>query len=178
MYSPTDINSIFEKITEYYQEPVKIGSRCQSHYFYRVEDLSEEDLNVCAEHVAYRIKNVLSPQEPQLFIKLPGGYSFFALWLCAIYSEIIPSTEEIAFEQYLKSKAASGYFEKYKGFNTVLITDVITTARSTLEAHTKLSLKGIPILSWVALIDRTFGPGPVPVISAYTGGPITLLNTF
>ena len=176
MYSPDDINKIFENITEYYQEPISIGSRCQSNYFYRVEDLSEEDLNICAEHVAYRIKNVLSPQEPQLFLKLPGRYSFFAERLYAVYSEIIPCTEEIVFDQYLKSKAATGYFEKYKGFNTVLITDVITTARSTLEAHTKLSLKGIPILSWVALIDRTFGPGPVPVISAYTGGPVILNN--
>ena len=145
MYSPDDINKIFENITEYYQEPISIGSRCQSNYFYRVEDLSEEDLNICAEHVAYRIKNVLSPQEPQLFLKLPGGYSFFAERLYAVYSEIIPCTEEIVFDQYLKSKAATGYFEKYKGFNTVLITDVITTARSTLEAHTKLSLKGILI---------------------------------
>ena len=176
MYSPDDINKIFENITEYYQEPISIGSRCQSNYFYRVEDLSEEDLNICAEHLAYRIKNVLSPQEPQLFLKLPGGYSFFVERLYAVYSEIIPCTEEIVFDQYLKSKAATGYFEKYKGFNTVLITDVITTARSTLEAHTKLSLKGIPILSWVALIDRTFGPGPVPVISAYTGGPVILNN--
>ncbi|MGI6681266.1 MAG: hypothetical protein ACOX3T_07290 [Bdellovibrionota bacterium] len=178
MYSPDEISEIFEKISDYYQEPVNIGSRCQSNYYYRVENLSEKDLNICAEHVAYRIRNVLSPQEPQLFIKLPGGYSFFAERLYAVFSEIISNSEEIAFEQYLKNQIQSGYLDKYKGYNTVLITDVITTARSTLEAHTKLSLRGIPILSWVALIDRTFGPGPVPVISAYTGSPVKLLNNY
>ncbi len=176
MYSSDDINDIFAKITEYYEEPIKIYSRCQSHYFYRVENLSEDELNLCAEHVAYRLRNTVSPQEPKLFLKLAGGYTFFAERLCAIYSELIPNAEDIILEKYSPEKFSNGYGEKYKGVNTILITDIITTARSTLSAHTKLSLRGIPVLSWVSLIDRTFGPGPVPVVSAFTGAPVSLLS--
>jgi len=57
-----------------------------------------------------------------------------------------------------------------------MLTDVITTARSSLEAHTKATLRGVPVLCWATLIDRTFGPGPVPVVSALTGAPVRLLS--
>ena len=170
-----DINEIFERITETYEQPVPIGGRCESNTYYRVEALSESDLDACAEYVAYRIKNVVSPQAPQLFLKLPGGYSFFAERLCAVYSEIAGG-KEVPLEQYLESKISNGHGTKYRGYNAVLITDVITTARSSLEAHTKATLRGIPVLCWATLIDRTFGPGPVPVVSAFTGAPVRLLT--
>lgn len=171
-----EIEEIFERITERYQDPVPIGGRCESTVYYRTEDLTEEDLSICAEYVANRIYNVLSPLEPQLFLKLPGGYSFFAERLSAFYSELYPSAEEIPLEQYLESKLSNGHGEKYKGYNTILVTDVITTARSSLEAHTKATLRGIPVLCWATLIDRTFGPGPVPVVSAFTGAPVRVLT--
>ena len=171
-----DINQIFLNITESYEVPVPIGGRCESNIYYRTEDLTENDLNACAEYVADRIKKVIHPQKPQLFLKLPGGYSFFAERLCAVYSEIIPGSKDIPIEQYLESKLGNGHGEKYKGFNTILVTDVITTARSSLEAHTKATLRGIPVLCWATLIDRTFGPGPVPVVSAFTGEPVRVLT--
>ena len=174
MSSVEDINEIFERITEHYEEPVPIGGRCESHVYYRVEDLTESDLNVCAEYVAHRIHNVISPQLPELFLKLPGGYTFFAERLCAMYSEI--AGREIPLEQYLESKLSNGHGQKYRGHHAILVTDVITTARSSLEAHTKATLKGIPVLCWATLIDRTFGPGPVPVVSAFTGAPVRLLT--
>ncbi|MCO6429700.1 MAG: phosphoribosyltransferase [Deltaproteobacteria bacterium] len=173
MKSVDDINEIFGRITEQYETPVPIGGRCESNVYYRVEDLSDEDLNACAEYVAHRIKNVLNPQVPHLFLKLPGGYSFFAERLCAVYSEI--SGDDIPLEQYLESKLSNGHGEKYRGRNAVLVTDVITTARSSLEAHSKATLKGIKVLCWATLIDRTFGPGPVPVVSSFTGAPVRLL---
>lgn len=176
MSSIEEINEIFEKITETYEEPVPIGGRCESNVYYRVEDLTDSDLNACAEYVAYRIRNVAAPQSPQLFLKLPGGYSFFAERLSAVYSELFGKREEIPLEQYLESKLSNGHGEKYKGHNAVLITDVITTARSSLEAHTKATLRGIPVLCWATLIDRTFGPGPVPVVSAFTGAPVRVLT--
>lgn len=175
MATVEDINDIFERITERFEEPVPIGGRCESTVYYRTEDLTEEDLNICAEYVAERIMNVISPQHPALFLKLPGGYSFFAERLSAVYSELMPAAEEIPLEQYLESKLSNGHGERYKGYPTVLITDVITTARSSLEAHTKATLRGIPVLCWATLIDRTFGPGPVPVVSAYTGAPVRVL---
>lgn len=176
MPSAEDISEIFSKVTEQFEEPVPIGARCESTYYYRVEDLSDDDLNTCAEYVARRIKNVATLNPPQLFLKLPGGYSFFAERLCAVYSEIAGKGKEIPLEQYLESKLSNGHGEKYKGYSTVLVTDVITTARSSLEAHTKATLRGIPILCWATLIDRTFGPGPVPVVSAFTGEPVRLLT--
>lgn len=175
MVSVDEVNSIIDRITEYYEQPVPIGGRCESNIFYRIEDLTEEDLNTCAEYVAYRIDNIITPQVPQLFLKMPGGYSFFAERLCAIYSEKI-AHEEIPLEQYLESKFDNGSGKKYKGFNSILVTDVITTARSSLETHTKATLRGIPVVCWASLIDRTFGPGPVSVVSAFTGAPVRVLT--
>ena len=171
-----DINDIFRNITEQFEEPVPIGGRCESRTYYRVEDLSDDDLNACAEYVAHRIRNVLMPQEPQVFLKLPGGYSFFAERLCAVYSELTRSAGDLPLEPYVESKLSNGHGEKYRGKNAVLVTDVITTARSSLEAHTKATLKGIKVMCWATLIDRTFGPGPVPVVSAFTGAPVRLLT--
>jgi len=171
-----EISRIFEKITDNYEEPVPIGGRCESHVYYRVQELSDADFDVCAQYVAQRIKNVVAPQSPQLFLKLPGGYTFFAERLCAIYSELFGKGQEVPLEQYLESKMSNGHGDKYRGFNAVLVTDVITTARSSLEAHTRATLKGIKVLCWATLIDRTFGPGPVPVISAFTGAPVRVLT--
>lgn len=176
MVTVDQINRIFERITESYDEPVPIGGRCESNVFYRTEDLTENDLNDCAEYVADRILNVIAPQVPQLFLKLPGGYSFFAERLGAVYSELFNNSKEIPLEQYLESKLSNGHGEKYRSHNAILVTDVITTARSSLEAHTKATLRGIPVLCWATLIDRTFGPGPVPVVSAYTGAPVRVLT--
>ena len=170
-----EVNEVFERITEYYDNPVPIGGRCESTVYYRVEDLSESDLNACAEYVSQRINNVISPQAPQLFLKLPGGYTFFAERLFAIYTELNPRAN-VRLEQYLESKMSNGYAEKFRGANAILITDVITTARSSLEAHTRATLKGINVLCWATLIDRTFGPGPVPVVSALTGAPVRVLT--
>ncbi|MCB0331468.1 MAG: hypothetical protein KDD70_17475 [Bdellovibrionales bacterium] len=176
MVEVEDINEIFSRITERYQDPVPIGGRCESFTYYRTEDLSEDDLNKCALYVAQRLESVISPNHPDLFLKLPGGYSFFAERLSAVYSEQIPGHREIPLEQYLESKLGNGFGSKYKGKNAVLVTDVITTARSSLEAHTKATLRGIPVLCWATLIDRTFGPGPVPVVSAFTGDSVRLLT--
>ena len=175
MVEAEDITEIFEHITESFQEPVPIGGRCESTVYYRVEDLTEDHLNACAEYVARRIRNVVAPQKPELFLKLPGGYTFFAERLCAVYAELFGG-KEIPLEQYLESKLSNGHGEKYKGYHTILVTDVITTARSSLEAHTKATLRGIPVLCWATLIDRTFGPGPVPVVSGFTGAPVRLLT--
>ena len=69
MVSVDDINNIFSKITENYEDPVPIGGRCESNVYYRTEDLDEDDLNTCAEYVAQRIHN-LSPQDPELFFEV------------------------------------------------------------------------------------------------------------
>lgn len=176
MVSADELSKILERITEVYETPVPIGGRCESNVYYRVEDLTDSDLNACAEYVAHRLKEVLAPQTPHVFLKLPGGYTYFAERLCAMYAEFNPKLGEIPLEQYLESKLSNGHAEKYRGKNAILVTDVITTARSSLEAHTKATLRGIRILGWATLIDRTFGPGPVPVISTFTGAPVRVLT--
>lgn len=176
MVTVEDIAEIFEKITERFQDPVPIGGRCESFTYYRTEDLTDDDLQLCAEYVVQRLEDILHPYHPDLFLKLPGGYSFFAERLSAVYSERLPGHPEIPVEQYLESKLGNGFGSRYKGKNAILVTDVITTARSSLEAHTKATLRGIPVLCWATLIDRTFGPGPVPVVAAYSGDPVRLLT--
>jgi hypothetical protein len=133
------LEGIFRNITEEYEEPVPIGGRCESRIFYRVEDLSDEDLDACAEYVAGRIRNVVSPGKPELFLKLPGGYSFFAERLCAVYSELYNKGQEVPLEQYLESKMSNGHGEKYKGHNAILVTDVITTARSSVGSSPRVA---------------------------------------
>lgn len=167
-----DIHEILERITDVFENPIPIGGRCESKVYYRVEDLHEDELDTCAEYVAHRIKNVLAPMQAEFFLKLPGGYTFFAERLCAIYSQLIGLTEYLPVELYVESKLSNGYGEAYRGKNGILVTDVITTARSTLEVHSKATLRGIPVLCWATLIDRTFGPGPVPVVSAFNGSPV------
>lgn len=173
--SHEDIVRIFDSITEHYENPVAIGTRCESNVFYRVEDLTEESLNLCANAVAARIFDLMGSDEPDVFLKLPGGFSFFGERLAAVYSEYW-SKKEIAFEQILESKFFNGVTERFKGKTAVLMTDVITTARSSLELHTKATLRGIKVVCWTSLIDRTLGPGPVPVVSAFTGSPVRVLS--
>jgi hypothetical protein len=170
-----EVREIFEKITERYENPIPIGTRCESTIFYRVEDLTDDDLNLCAMAVGARIHSVTSPARPELFLKLPGGYTFFGERLAAIYSEYW-AKRDIPFEQLVDQNMVSGMWDKYKGKHAVLITDVITTARSSLELHTKATLKGIRVMCWATLIDRTLGPGPVPVVSSLTGEPVRVLS--
>ena len=171
-YDEDDLEMILDRITDRFEKPVPIGGRCESKVYYRVEDLTDDELNTCAGYVANRIKNVLAPLRPQFFLKLPGGYTFFAERLCSLYSEQIGAKEDLPIELYAESKLSNGYGEAYRGKNGILVTDVITTARSTLEIHSKATLRGIPVLCWATLIDRTFGPGPVPVVSAFSGVPV------
>jgi hypothetical protein len=175
MVTEEDIAGIFNRITEEYEEPIAIGGRCESRVFYRVEDLRDDDIDACALYVARRIENVVSPQIPHLFIKLPGGFTAFSERLSAIYSDRVTHSP-LTVEPYIESKFSNGYAEQFRTKNAVLITDVITTARSSLEAHTRAALKGIQVLCWATLVDRTFGPGPVPVVSSFTGAPVRLLT--
>ncbi|MCB0338875.1 MAG: hypothetical protein KDD53_04685, partial [Bdellovibrionales bacterium] len=101
MITVEELSRIFGAITEEFEEAVPIGGRCESFVYYRVEDLSEDDLNACAEYVAERILRVCSPHYPELILKLPGGYSFFAERLAAVFSEINPSGKEVPLEQFL-----------------------------------------------------------------------------
>lgn len=166
-----EIKEIIERITEYYESPIRVGSRCEAHVFYRIEDLSEEDLEEVAEVIAERILNVCSPSIPQALISMPGSYAGLARVLSKLLAE--EPLEVVNVEQLTPGKARANWL---KGMNVVLVNDVITTARTCIEAHTRATMLGATILCWAAIIDRTFGPGPVPVVAGITGEPVRLLE--
>ena len=168
-----DIRDIFKGISEHYSEPVKIGGRCEAHTYYRISDLSPQDLLECAAYISERIYNVCLPSIPEIIISLPGSYS----GLAGLLSQELASVEEtlpVMTTDDLRS--ANPRNNPLKGKSVILVNDVITTARSSLEIHGHATLLGATVLCWASLIDRTFGPGPVPVVAAYTGEPVTLLT--
>lgn len=168
-----EIKEIFARITERYEIPVRIGSRCEATTYYRVDSLVPSDLEICASYIADRIRNVCHPHQPELLIQLPGSYT----GLVEILSqELAAPGETLEVLPYEKIVPGNGVTKRIKNTPVVLVNDVITTARSCVEAHTKVTMMGASILCWAALIDRTFGPGPVPVITAFTGEPVTLLE--
>ena len=168
-----EIRDIMDEITEHYSTPIRIGSRCEADVFYRVEDMEDSDLEVCANYVADRIMKVCSPNLPSYLISLFGSYTEFPKILAG---ELAPPGEMLEVFQINDQSLSNGKGEKLKNANVILVSDVITTARSCLEAHTKITMIGAQILCWASLIDRTFGPGPVPVVSAHTGAPVQMLE--
>ncbi len=163
------------RITDYSEIPIPIGGRCESHYYYRVEDLTEEEIKLCATYVLRRFEKSHDIDQIKVLLKLGGSVTLFAEVLFAIWCEYTGS-DDLSLEVYSDFLFENGKLGFLRGKNTVLVTDVITTARSTLEAHTTSTMRGLRINAWISLIDRTFGPGPVPVISAFTGAPVSLIT--
>lgn len=168
-----EISEIIEKITEHYDAPIRVGSRCEANVYYRLEDLNSEDLDVLASYIAERVLKVCQPNNVELIINMPGGYTGLAQLLARELSMDDDPLEVVNIEQI---SLANGRSNRLKGACTILVTDVVTTARSCIEAHTKATMLGSSVLCWASIIDRTFGPGPVPVVAAYTGEPVQLLQ--
>lgn len=167
------IRAIMDTITERYDLPIRVGSRCEAQVFYRVEDLSSEDVEECARYVSERIIKVCAPNLPQYLLNLPGSYTGLAE---ALSKELAPPGEQLEVIELDQFNIENGLGKKLKNSTVILVNDVITTARSCLEAHTRATMVGATVLCWAALIDRTFGPGPVPVVASFTGEPVTLLE--
>lgn len=165
-----EIREVFRQITERHEEPMRLGSRCETNTYYRVEDLSDDGLALCASYVADRVYKVCSPSMPSILITLPGNYTGLGE---ALSEELCPPGETL---EVVSLRDIDRLQSPLKGARAVLVNDVITTARSCLEAHTRITMLGATILCWACLIDRTFGPGPVPVVAAFTGAPVTLLE--
>src|SRR5688572_24936314 len=51
-----DVADIIEKITERYESPIRVGSRCEANTFYRVEYLSPEDIDALTVRIGDRIE--------------------------------------------------------------------------------------------------------------------------
>ena len=164
-----ELTDIFEEIAEYYQTPIRIGSACESNVFYRIEDLQHDDIKLICDYLSERIYEVCQPELPELIINLASSVTH----LPAQLSQRLGNIEIIDADRL---HAGNGVGAAVKGSKVLLVNEVITTARSCLEIHTKATMMGATVVSWASLIDRTFGPGPVPVIAAYTGEPVQLLE--
>jgi hypothetical protein len=168
-----EIKEIFERVTENFDIPMRLSARCETSVYYHVENLTTAELEICAEFVAERVVNVCHPLLPTILINLPGSYTGLAEILS---KELAPPGEALEVMTLEQLDAGNGYLTRLKGSRTLLVNDVITTARSCLAAHSKITMLGSTVLCWAALIDRTFGPGPVPVVAAFTGAPVTILE--
>lgn len=168
------IDHTFSRITEHYAEPIRIGSSCESNVFYRVEDLTPNEFDEISQVIAERILNVCSPNTIHYVVQLPGCFTEWAGVLADGISE--HQYEPVEMIRFSELMSKEEWKQQVKGANLVLANDVITTARSCLEAHTSITVLGASILCWGALIDRTFGPGPVPVAASLTGEPVRLLE--
>lgn len=173
-----EIRQIFESITECYEIPIRIGSRCEANVYYRVENLSEEDIAICTSYLADRIINACLPNPPDLLINIPGNVTSFTRKLAYELGSNGEAIEVVNLDylQSTHSKGTNGKSAPLKNACVVLSNEVITTARSCLEAHSRTTLLGAKVMCWAALIDRTFGPGPVPVVASFTGEPVRLLE--
>ncbi len=168
-----NLREMFAKITEHYSVPIRVGSRCEANVYYRVEDLSSSDLAACADYIADRITKVSGAALPQYLVNLKGSYTGLAQLLA---QQLAPPGETLEVLSYEDINRGNGTSSQLKNAQVILVNDVITTARSCLEAHTRVTMMGASITCWAALIDRTFGPGPVPVVASFTGEPVTLLE--
>ncbi len=168
-----DIRLIFEQITERYEIPIRIGSRCEASTYYHVDELSSADVELTGNYVSERVRKVCYPLKPTLLIQLHGPVTGLATVLS---KELASEAGDLEIINFDKVVPGNGVSTKLRGANVVLVNDVITTARSCVEIHTKVTMMNANVLCWAALIDRTFGPGPVPVVAAFTGEPVTLLE--
>ena len=165
---------LFEKITERFSVAIKLSKNCEANTFYRVEDLNAEDINYCAQYLAVRI---IDTGEPDILIEMPGSVINLAQALAFHIGEETQIPKVLSFEEFNGIISSDTHrSSEIKGKNIAIINDVITTGRSCLEAHSKLTLQGANVQCWVALVDRTFGPGPVAVIATLTGDPVKLLD--
>ena len=172
MANESEIIDIFSSITERYEQALRLSKSCESNTYYRVEDLKERELQLCAEYLSERIVKVCYPNQPEILISLKSNFTELAEKLA---NELAPYGESLEVLELEKVEAGNGIRQILKGRPVVLVNDVITTGKSCLEAHNTITMMGGVVMCWVALIDRTFGPGPVPVVAALTGDPITLV---
>ena len=169
-----EVREIIEQITERFSDPIKIGSRCESNVFYSVEQLKSEEIEIVANALYERVCNVCSHDDlPKYIIELSDNKTHLSQAIASQFSSDGLSIEVIPYE---KVNEGNGTRAKLNNSNVILVNDVITTARSCLEAHARTAMLNASIMCWVALIDRTFGPGPVPVVAAITGEPVTLIE--
>jgi orotate phosphoribosyltransferase len=152
------IELILEKAFQYSEEPVfRLVSGRMSNYYFNCKaiTLSPEGM--------YLIGNIIYEQIRDLNVKGIGGLTLGA----------DPIAAAVAYTSYLKEKPIEAFVVRKStkshgtmqwlegniagGDSVVIVDDVITTGKSTIEAITRAKEAGLEIVKVIALIDRQEG---------------------
>jgi orotate phosphoribosyltransferase len=152
------IELIIEKAFKYSEEPVfKLVSGRMSNYYFNCKAVTLKPEGM------YLIGNIIYDQIKDLHVKGIGGLTLGA----------DPISDAVAYTSYLKNKPIEAFIVRKsakshgtmqwiegniaRGDSVVIVDDVITTGKSTIEAITRAKEAGLEIVKVIALIDRQEG---------------------
>jgi orotate phosphoribosyltransferase len=152
------IELIIEKAFKYSEEPVfKLVSGRMSNYYFNCKAVTLKPEGM------YLIGNIIYDQVKKLNVKGIGGLTLGA----------DPIADAVAYTSYLKEKPIEAFVVRKSakshgtmqwiegnitaGDSVVIVDDVITTGKSTIEAITRAKEAGLEIVKVIALIDRQEG---------------------
>lgn len=162
------IELIIEKAFKYNEEPVfKLVSGRMSNYYFNCKAVTLHPEGM------YLIGNLIFDMIKNLDIKGIGGLTLGA----------DPIAYAVAYTSYLKGKSIEAFIVRKtpkshgtmqwiegnikSGDRVVIIDDVITTGKSTIEAITRSKEAGLEIVKVIALIDRQEGGREAVEASGY-----------
>ena len=152
------IELIIEKAFKYSEEPVyKLVSGRMSNYYFNCKAITLYPEGM------YLIGNIIYDQIKDLDVKGIGGLTLGA----------DPIADAVAYTSYLKKNPIEAFIVRKAakshgtmqwiegnvaaGDSVVIVDDVITTGKSTIEAITRAKEAGLEIVKVIALIDRQEG---------------------
>lgn len=152
------IELIIEKAFKYSEEPVfKLVSGRMSNYYFNCKAITLYPEGM------YLIGNIIFDQIKDLNVRGIGGLTLGA----------DPIADAVAYTSYLKKKPIEAFVVRKSakshgtmqwiegnvksGDKVVVVDDVITTGKSTIEAITRAKEAGLEIVKVIALIDRQEG---------------------
>jgi orotate phosphoribosyltransferase len=152
------IRLIYERAFKYSEEPIfKLVSGRMSNYYFncKMVTLNPEGM--------YLIGNIIFDMIKDLNVKGIGGLTLGA----------DPIADAVAYTSYLKEKPIEAFVVRKSakshgtmqwiegdvkaGDRVVIVDDVITTGKSTIEAITRAKEAGLDIVKVIALVDRQEG---------------------
>lgn len=152
------IRLIYEKAFKYSEEPVfKLASGSMSNYYFNCKTVTLNPEGM------YLIGNIVFEMVRDFNIKGIGGLTLGA----------DPIADAVAYTSYLKEKPIEAFVVRKSakshgtmqwiegnvkaGDRVVIVDDVITTGKSTIEAIARAKEAGLQIVKVIALVDRQEG---------------------
>ncbi len=152
------IRLIYDRAFKYSEEPVfKLVSGRMSNYYFNCKTVTLNPEGM------YLVGNIIFDMIKDLNVKGIGGLTLGA----------DPIADAVAYTSYLKEKPIEAFVVRKSakshgtmqwiegdvkaGDNVVIVDDVITTGKSTIEAITRAREAGLEIVKVIALVDRQEG---------------------